>query len=99
MSLSVEEFRPSRWQGSKEERILAILEPRYTNKQIWHPRSGNIQILEEELVFANPSHDDVKDSLSSAIEMAQMMAPKNFYRQLKEGISALQFNTRFGGIA
>lgn len=36
LSLSVEEYRPSRWQGAKEERIMATLEPRYENKQIWH---------------------------------------------------------------
>jgi phage terminase large subunit-like protein len=70
LGLSVDEYRPSRWQGSKEERILAILEPRYANHQIWHYPSGNIQVLEEELMFTNPPHDDVKDALASAIDFA-----------------------------
>ena len=64
LSLSVDEYRPSRWQGSKEERIMSTLEPRYANRQIWHYKAGNCQALEEELIFTNPAHDDIKDALS-----------------------------------
>jgi phage terminase large subunit-like protein len=70
LSLSIDEYRPSRWQGSKEERILATLEPKYANHQIWHYPGGNCQILEEELIFSNPAHDDVKDALASAVDFA-----------------------------
>jgi len=70
LSLSVDEYRPTRNLGNKEERIAAILEPRYDNLQIWHYRGGNIQYLEEELQSRNPPHDDVKDALASAIDMA-----------------------------
>lgn len=97
LSLSVEEYRPSRWQGSKEERVFSILEPRYANKQIWHYRGGNCQVLEEELIFANPSHDDVKDTLASAIEMSR--APKNIFRAMKDVIPNFSFNPRFGGVS
>lgn len=96
LSLAVEEYRPSRWQGSKEERIMATLEPRYANRQIWHPRSGNIQVLEEELISANPPHDDVKDTLASAVDMA--IAPKNIFRQMKDNIPSFKFHSRFGGV-
>ena len=70
LSLSVDEFRPNKHQGNKEERISAILEPRYDNLQIWHYRGGNIQTLEEELMSRNPPHDDIKDALASAVDMA-----------------------------
>lgn len=96
LSLSVEEYRPSRWQGSKQERIMATLEPRYANGQIWHPRTGNIQILEDELISANPPHDDVKDTLASVIEMAQ--APKNIFRQMKDIVPTFNFHSKFGGV-
>jgi len=68
LSISIEEYRPNK--GSKEERIAAILEPRYDNMAMWHYRGGNTQILEEELSSRNPSHDDVKDALASAVDMA-----------------------------
>lgn len=98
LSLSIEEHRPTRWQGSKEERIMATLEPRYANGQIWHPKTGNIQVLEEELIYANPAHDDVKDALTSAIDFA--VAPKNLYRMQKESApNVYQFNSRFGGVS
>jgi hypothetical protein len=70
LSLSVDEFRPNKHQGNKEERISSILEPRYDNLQIWHYRGGNIQTLEEELMSRNPPHDDIKDALASAVDMA-----------------------------
>jgi len=95
LALSVEEFRPSRWQGSKEERIMATLEPRYNNRQIWHYRHGNCQQLEEELVFANPAHDDIKDALSSAVDFAQ--APTfNILNRAKE--PTYDWHARFGGV-
>jgi len=97
LSLSVDEFRPVRWQGVKEERILAVLEPKYQNRQIWHYTGGNCQILEEELVFTNPAHDDVKDALAAAIDFS--VAPLNTYRIMKENSNAYQFNSRWGGVA
>ena len=82
LSLSVDEFRPNRHQGNKEERIAAVLEPRYDNLQIWHYRGGNVQTLEEELMSRNPPHDDVKDALASAVDMA--VKPARQVRRAKE---------------
>jgi hypothetical protein len=96
LSLAVDEFRPTRWQGSKEERIMAILEPRYANHQIWHYQSGNIQVLEEELMFTNPPHDDVKDALASAIDFA--VAPLNIFAIKRNNDNQPQYHTRFGGM-
>lgn len=95
LSLSVEEFKPNRHQGTKEERMDAVLQPRYSNRQIWHYQGGNCQILEEELVLSNPSHDDVKDCLASCIEAC--IAPTSM---LGRSSNILRFNTnaRFGGV-
>jgi len=70
LSLAIEEYRPNKQQGNKEERISSILEPRYDNLQMWHYRGGNTQYLEDELSMRNPPHDDVKDALASAVDMA-----------------------------
>ena len=70
LSLVVDEFTPTRHLGSKEERLEAILQPRYANRQIWHYRGGNCTVLEDELVLSNPSHDDCKDALAAAIDVA-----------------------------
>ncbi len=96
LSLTVEEFRPSRWQGSKEERIMATLEPKYANRQVWHYHGGNCQPLEEELIFTNPSHDDIKDALASAIDFA--VTPLNLFSIKKDNTAMFQYNTRFGGV-
>lgn len=58
MTVSVDEYRPSRHEGSKEERIAAALEPRYENLQMWHYEGGYTMVLEEELMQARPAHDD-----------------------------------------
>jgi phage terminase large subunit-like protein len=96
LSLAVEEYRPSRWQGSKEERIMAVLEPRYANRQIWHYRSGNCQALEEELVYANPAHDDIKDALASAVDFA--VAPTNLFRMQSTHQPTWNYHAKFGGV-
>lgn len=96
LSLIVDEYRPSRWLGSKDERIMAILEPKYANRQIWHAQSGNCQILEEELLLANPAHDDVKDALASVIDFS--IVPLNFFRKQQEKTNEFNYNTRFGGV-
>lgn len=98
LSLAVEEFKPTRWQGSKEERIMATLEPKYANRQIWHNKGGNCQTLEEELLFANPPHDDIKDALASVIDMAVPPADR-FGMNRRTPLNNFTFNARFGGVA
>lgn len=97
LSLIVDEFRPSRFQGTKEERILAVLEPKYANRQIWHYTPGNCQLLEEELVYANPAHDDIKDALASAIDFA--VPPLNMFSPKFEQRPNMNFHPRWGGVA
>lgn len=97
LGISIDEYRPGRAEGRKEERVTAILEPRYANQQIWHYKGGNCQILEEELVLERPAHDDVKDAVASAIDVA--LAP---VAQRKRGNNVIDLNvyhSRFGGVA
>jgi len=97
MRLSIEEFRPSRHDGSKQERIAAALEPRYDDMQMWHYRGGYTGMLEEELVLARPPHDDLKDALASAVEMA--IRPKQRKKQDVGMFNQnMKFHSRFGGV-
>jgi len=96
LSLSIEDFRPTRALGSKEERIEASLQPRYANRQIWHYRGGNCQLLEEELVTPNSPHDDIKDSLASCLNVCVAPAAKMASSLIKQ--TDYVGNNRFGGI-
>jgi phage terminase large subunit-like protein len=97
LMLKVEEHRPTRHSGSKEERMAAILEPRYDNLSIYHYKGGNCQLLEEELVTRNPPHDDIKDALSSAIEIAVKPSANMINRRVNT--ANVIYSPRFGGIA
>lgn len=94
LRLSIDEFRPSGKEGSKQERVSAILEHRYTNKSVWHYRGGHMNILEEELIQTKPSHDDIKDALASAVDMAVAPRAKKMKESRKTNVI---FNIRFGG--
>ena len=95
LRLSIDEHRPNRHQGTKEERIASVLEPRYENQSILHFKGGYTPMLEEELVMARPPHDDIKDCLASVVEIA--IPPKA--RRERERKSNVVFNTRFGGVS
>ena len=95
LTISIDEFRPNKSQGNKQERISSVLEPRYDNLSIWHYRGGNTQILEEELSSRNPPHDDVIDALASVVDMA--VKPARAVRKQKDNV--VQFNKRFGGVS
>jgi DNA-binding HxlR family transcriptional regulator len=94
LSLSVDEYRPNKSEGNKQERIASILEPRYDNLQIWHYRGGETQTLEEELQSRNPPHDDVKDALASVIDIA--VKPSKTLNRRKQS-NVVWANNRFRG--
>lgn len=96
MGLKVEKFRPNKYMGAKEERIKAILEPRYENLEVWHFKGGYIDMLEEELLQANPKHDDLKDCLASACSMDIKKPTQR--RNEEDNVVHLQAHSRFGGI-
>jgi len=95
--IRIDEHRPTRHEGRKEERVAAVLEPRYENQQMWHYKGGYTPVLEEELIMARPAHDDVKDCLAAVVETAK--APKNFGRS-GEAVKHMAdiFHSRFGGV-
>jgi len=94
--LSIDEFRPTRHMGDKQERISAILEPKYDNLQIWHYKGGNCQALEEELVMTHPPHDDIKDALANALEIS--VIPKQRFSGFNLNSNIIT-HSRFGGVA
>jgi phage terminase large subunit-like protein len=97
LALSIDEYLPTRNVGTKEERIYATLEPRYANGQVWHPRGGLSQVLEEELKVRFPPHDDVKDALTSCIEVC--VPPSKMFSQMPgQQNMKLMVNPRFGGM-
>lgn len=97
LRLSIDEFRPTRNEGTKQERIAAALEHKYENMTIWHYKGGYTDVLEEELVLARPAHDDIKDALASAVEIA--VKPKSNRGSQEKYNNVVQFNQRFGGIS
>ena len=95
MRLSIDSTPPPN-NKRKEERIAAALEHRYDNMSVWHFRGGFTDVLEEELVLARPAHDDVKDALASAVEIA--VRPRDRSKStVPENV--IQFHPRFGGVA
>jgi hypothetical protein len=94
LKISVDEHRPNRHEGSKEERMAATLDPRYEDLKMWHYKGGMCQALEEELVVANPPHDDLKDALTSAIDIAVAPTQGNWARKKS---STNVIHSRFGG--
>lgn len=97
LSLSIDAHRPTRHEGSKEERIAAALEYRYDNQTIWHCEGGYTDVLEEELMLSRPPHDDIKDALASAVEIA-IKPKKSRNSEISLG-TVVPFNRRFGGIS
>lgn len=93
LALSIVEDKPTK---DKATRIDAILQSRYNNHQMWHFPGGMCELLEEELILQNPPHDDLKDALAAACEIA---VPPTFMGMGNVQRNAQPFyNSRFGGI-
>jgi hypothetical protein len=91
---SIDEYNP-RYQGSKEERIHAIIAPRYENGKIWHYRGGLCQLLEEEVRQSRPPHDDLKDALAAAVDFARAPSRNRQYENAESNVVSM---SRFGGL-
>lgn len=99
LTISVDEFRPSKAEGSKEERIAAALEYLYDDLKVWHFEGGFTQVLEDELILARPAHDDIKDALASAVSIAIKPAGSRS-AGIQDFFSSGGFTRgRFGGVA
>lgn len=94
LALAVEEYYPTKRDGDKEERIAAVLAPRYANQQVWHYRGGHTQSLEDELVQRFPVHDDLSDALCNAIQI--LVPPAR--RKETTNVVQLRPHSRFGGV-
>lgn len=95
LSLKVAEFRATRREGSKEERIAAALEHRYEELEVWHFEGGWTPVLEDELVLSRPPHDDIADALASAVTIAVKPA-RSMESKMKDFLTSLP-TSRFGG--
>jgi predicted phage terminase large subunit-like protein len=93
LHVKIDEVKPTRHEGSKEERMEAVLSPLYQAGKVLHYRGGNTQILEEELSSYNSAHDDVKDALTNAISFRK----KPIRRKTTQIIEDVIYNRRFGG--
>ena len=93
--LSIDEYRPSRHEGTKEERINATLGPRYDNLQVWHYKGGNCQVLEEDLSLQHPPHDDLMDALTAAVDVAKPPGRKGWHNKKKSNVV---YHAKFGGL-
>lgn len=89
--LVIDEYKPLR---DKEERVLATLKPLYEDHRIFHYRGGNCELLEEEVKQAKPAHDDMKNALADAIDIAVAPRKTSYTRQ----IQTIQRLGRFGGV-
>lgn len=100
LALAIEDHKPTRYDGAKEERIEAALQPRYANRMMWHYEGGHCQTLEEELVLQNPPHDDIKDALAACIGIcvaptAERYTQSNSYMEQMKRVS----HNEFGGVS
>lgn len=96
--LSVDERKHSAHEGTKLERVNAILEPRYNNQSVWHYKGGNCQVLEDELLVEHSPHDDVKDALATAMEVATPPTGA-LARDRQKVVGNVVYNSRFGGVS
>jgi len=93
--LSVDEFRPTRNMGTKEERIHNQLSPRYENRSIWHYAGGLCEDLEQELIQYNPAFDDIKDALAACMGIIRPPIDKGLRRKSSNVVT----HSRFGGVS
>ena len=95
--LSIVPIKPTRHDGTKQERLAAILEPKYDNHAMWHYKGGNCQVLEDELIMSHPPHDDCMDALATAIEISVPPVGRVARDRMRSSGNVV-YNTRFGGI-
>jgi hypothetical protein len=93
--LSVDDYRPTRTMGTKEERIHNSLAPRYENKSIWHYYGGLCEELEQELIQHNPAFDDIKDALAAVMGIIRAPIDRGTLRKDRKVVT----HSRFGGVA
>lgn len=77
-------FTPFTDQTPKQERLASILEPKYQLHKVFHCKSLPLMTeLEDQLEQLKPKHDDLKDALATAIEVARPPARTSTRRRAK----------------
>lgn len=94
LALSIDEYYPTKRDGEKQERIAAILAPRYANMAMWHYRGGHMQSLEDELIQRFPIHDDLSDALCNAVAIVVQPIKRN---ERVSKVTNIASHARFGG--
>jgi hypothetical protein len=69
--------------------------PRYDNRTIWHYEGGWITTYEEQVTLQRPSHDDLRDAVSAAIEISKPAIKRHSTHESRGNL--ISFNSRFGG--
>jgi predicted phage terminase large subunit-like protein len=82
-------------EGEKTQRAEKILLPRYDNRTIWHYEGGWITTYEEQVTLQRPSHDDLRDAVSAAIEISKPAIKRHSTHESRGNL--ISFNSRFGG--
>lgn len=97
INLAVEGKPATRNQGTKQERLAAILEPRYANQSILHFRGGLISVFEEEVILERPAHDDLADAVCIAISLSKPPASQSISKFYLDEHKKVVTDSRFGG--
>ena len=88
-------INPQLARGDKIERSAAALVPRYNNGMMWHFRGGFMNVYEEQVKLARPSHDDLRDAVCIALEDAKAPGRPSSVRVKP---STYVSSSRFGGL-
>lgn len=80
----------------KTERHQMILEPRYENGSVFHYKGGLITTYEEQLILTRPSHDDLLDATSIALEISKVPKKRRGDSDMSRG-KVISIDSRFGG--
>lgn len=86
--------RPSA--SSKHERVEATLVPAYAQQRVHHYRGGYMGVYEEQVLLPRPKHDDLRDAVAIALEIAKPPAQRSASTRKNK---VIQLHTRFGGYA
>lgn len=73
-SMRIDSRAKTREDGAKLERYAIILEPRYEQGIVFHAKGGLTAIYEDQLKKARPTHDDLKDAVTDAMEELEVPA-------------------------
>lgn len=84
-------------QGEKVERFHMIVAPRYKTDSVYHYKGGIISEYEEQVELPRPAHDDLRDAVSIAVEIAQPASHRRSKGQDESRGKIISINNRFGG--